>query len=116
MFFFFFPSSFHRFSFRISLTFEDLLHGFYGFMQSMVLVNQAIFEAKDGYSKKVKVLEGRLTKDDLDLEKMTTELEKLLTNMDHNRVSIIIQLKRILVWKRSAMKSSWKKSRSLQKG
>src|SRR3954464_2466652 len=51
----------------------------------MTLLNQAIFEANDGYSKKVKDLEGCLAEDDFELEKITTDLEKISTDLDFNR-------------------------------
>ena len=41
----------------------DLLLRSYDFVQSMVFVNQAIFEAREGYSRKVQDLEESIGKE-----------------------------------------------------
>src|SRR5436190_261326 len=49
----------------------------------MVLVNQAIFEAKEGYSKKVRDLKVCIAKESFELERMTTDLGKLSTDFEY---------------------------------
>src|SRR3954469_9084194 len=55
----------------------------------MVLVNQAIFEAQDGYTKKVKDLKERVAGKSLSLEEATTELENRFNDLKFHKRQLL---------------------------